>query len=583
MQAQIRVAAARSGVSERALTAVAERLGISLAASRQQVAIEDILGEIDALATRVAELQTQLSQMSSADDPAIGALVAQARTAVEQGDLDRAEALLGQARAARAARRTARREELQAQLDAEDMAEADVAAAQAVVSILRADYVGAATLYGEAAEIAPESAVHARWQLRTRQAEALFERGVRFNEPARIQEAIRLTETYALALAPREASPDDWAQTQNNLGNALRELGARGDEDALARSVQAFENALTVWPRDSNPSGWAMTQMHLGNALVARGDPLSVALSIQAYENALSVWTRENAAAGWARVQGNLAGALLLDLRSRNDPAGRAAAAAQAASTAQNPELAAAISALTGGYDGAPRAAARTRSIEAARNALTVFTPETGENWAVAQLTLAQALAWDTNDRTSLSESAAAFEAALTLLTRARHPAYWMVAQRGLARALKTWGTSEIIWGEDEQGRAIFNRSAEAWETVISALSREESPAPWADAQDELADALWKASLARNPAMVERAVAAREAALTVWTRERTPDRFAISSQELARGYYVQERIPEARRAAQAAIRAYESLNSQYGDTQAYYAREWIESALDRRH
>jgi hypothetical protein len=42
----------------------------------------------------------------------------------------------------------------------------------------------------------------------------------------------------------RERAPLDWAETQNNLGGALRVLGERGDDDALRRAVAAYEAAL---------------------------------------------------------------------------------------------------------------------------------------------------------------------------------------------------------------------------------------------------------------------------------------------------------------------------------------------------
>ena len=58
--------------------------------------------------------------------------------------------------------------------------------------------------------------------------------------------------------------------TQNNLGNALTDLGERlGGPEGLRRlseAVEAYRQALTVCTRDDLPQLWAMTQNNLGNA-----------------------------------------------------------------------------------------------------------------------------------------------------------------------------------------------------------------------------------------------------------------------------------------------------------------------------
>ncbi len=71
----------------------------------------------------------------------------------------------------------------------------------------------------------------------------------------------------ALEVYTRDALPQDWAMTQNNLGTALSEQGIRtgGPEGAglLAEAVTAYRNALEVYTRDALPQDWAMTQSNL--------------------------------------------------------------------------------------------------------------------------------------------------------------------------------------------------------------------------------------------------------------------------------------------------------------------------------
>ena len=114
----------------------------------------------------------------------------------------------------------------------------------------------------------------------------------------------------ALGVYTRESFPEDWAMTQNNLGNAYlnRLWGERGEN--LERAIAAYEQALKVYTRESLPEKWAMTQNNLGIAysyrlLGERGENLERAIA--AYEQALEVRTRESFPEDWAMTQGNLA------------------------------------------------------------------------------------------------------------------------------------------------------------------------------------------------------------------------------------------------------------------------------------
>ena len=65
--------------------------------------------------------------------------------------------------------------------------------------------------------------------------------------------------------------PADWAKTQNNLGNALRNLAERTEDakgvDLLGEAVAAYQSALEVWTRGAHPEMWAKAQNNLGVAL----------------------------------------------------------------------------------------------------------------------------------------------------------------------------------------------------------------------------------------------------------------------------------------------------------------------------
>jgi tetratricopeptide (TPR) repeat protein len=102
----------------------------------------------------------------------------------------------------------------------------------------------------------------------------------------------------ALQEFTRERVPLQWAQTQNNLGNALTALSAReGGTARLVEAVAAYRAALNGYSRDSFPVAWAFTQSNLGDVLRRLGERESGTASLEeavaAYRAALDEWTRE--------------------------------------------------------------------------------------------------------------------------------------------------------------------------------------------------------------------------------------------------------------------------------------------------
>ena len=120
--------------------------------------------------------------------------------------------------------------------------------------------------------------------------------------------------SYELALQVRThaAFPEQWAMTQNNLGVAYRDR-IRGERaENLERSISASELALQVFTREAFPEKWAGTQGNLGLAYRdrirgERRDNLEQAIS--ASKLALQIYTREAFPEDWARNQHNLANA----------------------------------------------------------------------------------------------------------------------------------------------------------------------------------------------------------------------------------------------------------------------------------
>ncbi|NEP44777.1 MAG: tetratricopeptide repeat protein, partial [Okeania sp. SIO2H7] len=70
----------------------------------------------------------------------------------------------------------------------------------------------------------------------------------------------------ALEVYTRQAFPEQWATTQNNLGNAYKNRikGERGDN--IEEAIACYQAALEVYTRQAFPEQWAMTQNNLAVA-----------------------------------------------------------------------------------------------------------------------------------------------------------------------------------------------------------------------------------------------------------------------------------------------------------------------------
>ncbi|MDX2236936.1 MAG: hypothetical protein NW203_05160 [Hyphomonadaceae bacterium] len=314
LQALAAQVAAEKGVPLPTMTAILEAFG----EQAQTLDANALIERLTAKAVEYQDLAARLATFSNAD-PAVATLRGEARDAIIVGDFVGADALLR--RAERIDRMAV--EDMESAALARRSSAAQSLAERAALASLRSAQREAATLFAEAAEMAPSNDLAQRLRYRVAQADALRLHGETFLDNDALREAIAIMRSAAAELAPRDRDPAGWAMTQVNLGNALARLGERGDDAALADSVQAFRAALEVLTRDRDPAGWAVTQMNLGNALRVlgeRGDDAALADGVQAYRAALEIRTRDRDPAGWAKTQVNL-GTALLRLDERGDDA----------------------------------------------------------------------------------------------------------------------------------------------------------------------------------------------------------------------------------------------------------------------
>ena len=81
-------------------------------------------------------------------------------------------------------------------------------------------------------------------------------------------EAERKIEAFeaVLRIFNREAFPQEWAVTQNNVANTYRDRTSGDRADNLEKAIAAYEGALSVWTRETAPQGWATAQFNLALA-----------------------------------------------------------------------------------------------------------------------------------------------------------------------------------------------------------------------------------------------------------------------------------------------------------------------------
>ncbi|MEC4817730.1 MAG: CHAT domain-containing tetratricopeptide repeat protein, partial [Scytonema sp. PMC 1069.18] len=113
----------------------------------------------------------------------------------------------------------------------------------------------------------------------------------------------------SLQIFSREAFPDAWATTQNNLGKVYCERTLENKAESLEQAIFCYKAALQVRIREVSPLEWAVTQNNLGTAYRDRilGDKANnLEEAMVAYNAALEVFTENDFPQDWAITQNNL-------------------------------------------------------------------------------------------------------------------------------------------------------------------------------------------------------------------------------------------------------------------------------------
>lgn len=115
----------------------------------------------------------------------------------------------------------------------------------------------------------------------------------------------------------RATMPQEWAQSQIKLGNALYKLDlVTGDSELLREALNSLQGALQVYSRTETPQKWADTMHDMAQVLQIYGDQLKnpdvLKKSIETCDAILHVYSKERTPLSWAKTQNTLGSALFL-------------------------------------------------------------------------------------------------------------------------------------------------------------------------------------------------------------------------------------------------------------------------------
>jgi len=329
----------------------------------------------------------------------------------------------------------------------------------------------------------------------------------------------------------RKDSPQDWAATQNRLGDVLMDRARASEGEDQVRlcdeAAQACRAALQVYTREDFPRQWAEAQLHLGKVLIEQalilGGQMDSYLhdeAVHACRAALQVYIREDFPQQWAESQINLGKALINQ----------------------------------SGVSAEEHLRLCGEAVQASRAALQVHTRENfPKQWAETQIAVAKALEWqalaceleedvvcDYEERARLfGEAVKTWRTILEVFTRRDYPLLWAETQNNLAEALCDQAFAikgGDYWRQCDESAQACREAVQACRSALEVFTRKDFPVDWAETHNNLARALRDQAEAsdvqKRIPLLKEAIACYEASLEVYTKEHFRDDHRITRDNL---------------------------------------------------
>ena len=347
----------------------------------------------------------------------------------------------------------------------------------------------------------------------------------------------------ALQIYTLEATPSEYAMTQNYLGNVYADRQTGDWTKNLLHAIECYKAALTVYTSQTAPYEYADVYNHLG--LVYHDLPIGnrsnhLANAIDCYQRALAIYALRPLSLDYAMVQNNLGNAYAdLPTGDRADNLARAIECYKAALTICTPEKAPNQYAcvqlnLGNAYAALPlgnRSENQNRAIECYKAALTICTPKNmPQEYATVQNSMGLAY-YDlpTGDRTdNLARAIKCYKAALTVYTLQTAPLDYAMVQNNLGLAY-----ADLLTGDRSKN---LQDAITCYEEVLQVCTFQAAPRRYAAVQQNLGDAYRYLPAGDKSKNLRCAIECYEAALTVYTSQASPDDYAGTQNSLGAAY-----------------------------------------------
>jgi tetratricopeptide (TPR) repeat protein len=251
--------------------------------------------------------------------------------------------------------------------------------------------------------------------------------------------------------------PDDWADAQLKLANALRVLSFWEGTKDIEQAIAANKEALKVYSKRYYPFSWAQAQGQLAQSLSQLGqatsNPDDFRQSISLLRQVLDGYPRDQAPGEWSGLESTLGDALMalydLDQKQGRDYPGQA--------------------------------------LNAYRAALAELTPQDNPiGWAQAKAGAGNALeelGYNNSDKDYLNQAIDAYNDSLKIFRRDRQPVQWATVKYEL-------GEAYVYLGEQGPGVKYLQQGLQTYREALSALPADSPPDLRKDIQDGINTAL---------------------------------------------------------------------------------------------
>ncbi|MCP6763241.1 MAG: CHAT domain-containing protein [Fischerella sp. CENA71] len=334
-----------------------------------------------------------------------------------------------------------------------------------------------------------------------------------------------------LTVFTQQASPKEWAMTQNNLAYAYVERRLGKHSENIEQVINCFQEALKVYTSDTDPQQWAVTQnilsaFYLDRKLGKRAQNLELAMNC--CQEVLKVVTFDVDPKLWAITQNNL-GNVYKEKKLEEEAITCYQKALKVFTYEASPYAWADMQYKLGNAYREKRLGEQAQNLELAidyyKEALKVFTFEAyRQQWADTQNELANAYSKRIigDQAQNLEQAIACCREALNVYTLEDFPRKWAFTQNHLGNAY-----TKRILGKPTQN---LEKAINCFNDALKVYTFDDDRQDWAVTQNNLGSAY------RERRLEEQAIKCHQEALKVFTFDDYPQQWAGTQNNLATAY-----------------------------------------------